>query len=61
MKKAALTANRAVTLDGLDLSLCFNLESHPPAMASAAMFNQVTLKLVYAARPAPYRNKLFAA
>jgi hypothetical protein len=45
MKKTALAADRAVALDGFYLSLSFNLEPDPAAMASAAVFNQMNLFL----------------
>jgi hypothetical protein len=44
MKKAAFAADRAVAFDGLYLSLCFNLKPDSPAMASAAVFDQLNLE-----------------
>jgi hypothetical protein len=45
MQKPALAADRAVAFNGVDLGLSFNLELYPAAMASAAVFDQVTLFL----------------
>ena len=45
MKKAALAANRTVAFDGFYLRLRFNLKPDPAAMASTAVFDQVTLFL----------------
>jgi hypothetical protein len=39
MQKTRLAANRTVTFQCVDLGGCVDLESNPPAMASAAMFD----------------------
>jgi hypothetical protein len=49
MEKAALAADRTVAFDGFDLSLSFNLELYPAAMASTAVFHQVNLEVTYSA------------
>jgi hypothetical protein len=49
MKKPAFAADRTIAFDGVYLGLSFNLKLHPAAMASAAVFNQVNLEIVYSA------------
>jgi hypothetical protein len=47
MEKATLAANRTVAFDRFYLRRRFDLKLYPAAMASAAVFNQVNLEIVY--------------
>jgi hypothetical protein len=49
MKETALAADRTIAFDGFYLSLSLNFKLYPAAMASAAVFNQVNLEIVYSA------------
>jgi hypothetical protein len=61
MKKPALTADRTVAFDRFYLSLSFNLEPDPAAMASPAVFDQVNLELFYGPTGLYIENKLLGA
>ena len=42
MKKSAFAADRTIAFESVYLGLSFNLKLHPAAVASAAVFDQVT-------------------